>query len=89
MATDQFPDRRFSQQCWTHNLFQLFGVAGLRTAFEAALAADPDLAYSWENVKDWTEGTRYVRKTRAQALALFKAVTDAKHGVFAWLERYW
>ncbi len=48
MRTDQFPERRFSEQCWTHNLTQLLGLAGLQADLDAATGADPDLLANWD-----------------------------------------
>jgi hypothetical protein len=89
MQTDEFPERRFSEQCWTHNLLQLLGLAGLKPVFDADTAADPDLLDKWDVVKDWSESSRYARKTRKQAEALYAAITDKKHGVFPWISSHW
>jgi hypothetical protein len=89
MKTDEFPEKRFSEQCWTHNLVQLVALAGLQAAFDADKAADPDLRSCWGTVKDWSEVTRYVRKTKAEALALYRAIIEPKHGVFRWIRSHW
>jgi hypothetical protein len=89
MRTDQFPERRFTEQCWTHNLDQLITLAGLRLAFDAALAGDPVLSANWTYVKDWSESSRYERPDKAQALTLFKAIVEPKHGVLAWIRLHW
>jgi HEPN domain-containing protein len=80
MKSEEFPDRTFAEKCWTHNLTQLLGLAGLKDAFDAAIAADPDLLVKWEIVRDWNEVSRYARKTKADAEELFDAITDKKHG---------
>jgi HEPN domain-containing protein len=89
MKTDQFPERRYSEQCWTHNLTQLFGVAGLKAAFDADLAVDLTLEANWVIVRDWNESSRYTRKTKKKAGALYDAITDKKHGVFLWIKSRW
>jgi hypothetical protein len=89
MATDAFPERRYSEQCWTHNLDQLMTLAGLKPALDASIAADPELASNWDTAKDWTEATRYARTSKAKAVRLYRAVTGAKHGILAWLKTYW
>src|SRR4051812_39730255 len=60
MRTDRFPERKYSEQCWTHNLAQLLGVAGLTADFEAACRADPNLQANWDIVDEWSESSRYV-----------------------------
>jgi HEPN domain-containing protein len=44
MKSEEFPDRTFAEKCWTHNLPQLLGLAGLKADLDAAMQADPDLA---------------------------------------------
>jgi hypothetical protein len=89
MTTDQFPERKFSEQCWTHNLIQLVGLAGLQGAFDAAIAADLTLRNNWRVVKDWSEASRYVRTPKAPAEELYEAITDKKHGVLGWIKGHW
>jgi hypothetical protein len=80
-----FEDRRFQDKCWTHNLTQLLGLTGL----SALVAADIDLDARWNVVNEWDEASRYERRTRRQALGLYAAVTDKKHGVLTWLKTCW
>ncbi len=89
MRTDQFPEKRFSEQCWTHNLVQLVGLAGLKPMLDAAAAADTILDGNWSIVKDWSESSRYVRKAKAEAQRLYHAITNKKHGVLAWIRLHW
>src|SRR5437588_4682260 len=58
MRTDQFPERRYSEQCYTQRLDQLVALAGLDSALDAAGAGDPILAVNWDTVKDWNESAR-------------------------------
>jgi hypothetical protein len=89
MRTDDFPDRRFSERCWTHSLSQLVEVSGIESALDADTAADPNLAANWALVREWTEASRYALKPRADAVAMVEAVTDAKHGVLRWIKARW
>jgi HEPN domain-containing protein len=89
MMTDLFPGRKFSEQCWTHNLDQLLGLAGLEDVLEAAFPADPELSDNWDTVKDWSEVSRYARTPRFMAENLYNAIADKKHGVLAWIKRHW
>lgn len=89
MRTDQFPEKRFSEQCWTHSLKQLLELAGLKSDLDAAAQADPDLRDNWDLVKDWTESSRYERRTKADAEELCDAIADKKHGVLAWIKERW
>jgi HEPN domain-containing protein len=89
MRTDDFPEKTFSVQCWTHDLPQLLKLASLQAEFKATAAADSVLAINWELVKDWKESSRYERRTRTRAQKLFNAITDKKHGVLPWITSRW
>ena len=89
MKSEEFPDRTFAEKCWTHNLPQFLGLAGLKADLDAAMQADPDLADNWDTVKEWSESSRYARTTKADAEDLYEAITDRKHGVLSWLKQLW
>jgi HEPN domain-containing protein len=89
MRTDDFPARRYSEQCWTHDLEQLVELADLEADLAAATAGDPDLKDNWNKAKDWDESTRYTWRGKVDALALYRAITDNKHGVLRWLKSRW
>ncbi len=84
-----FEDRRYSEKCWTHNLSQLMGLAGLTTTFDADCAADPDLLVNWDTATAWTESSRYQRRAKADAENLYEAIVDKRHGVMRWIKQYW
>lgn len=89
LATDEFPEKNFSTNCWTHNLTQLVSLAGLKTLLDA----DPDVSLNWTIVKDWNETVRYDLKgapdAQTKAEELYRAVTDATHGVLTWIRIHW
>jgi HEPN domain-containing protein len=87
--SDKFPERKFSEQCWTHNLDLLLRLSGLESELGEAFESDPELSVHWVAVRDWNESSRYKRVSKAKSLRLFKAITDAKHGVLPWLARRW
>lgn len=89
MATDAFPDKKFSENCWTHDLEKLITLAGLKTTWDAASKADPDLWANWAITKDWSEQKRYHRIPDTEAKALYDAVSDATHGVLRWIKTQW
>ncbi|MDR3457682.1 MAG: DNA-binding protein [Verrucomicrobiae bacterium] len=47
-----FPDKKFSNECWTHDLQKLVSLAGLKSDLDAAVAADPGLGANWSLVKE-------------------------------------
>ena len=89
MRTDEFPEKKFSEQCWTHSLTQLLALAGLKADLDAAMSTDADLRANWATVKDWNESSRYSHNTRADAEELYAAIVDKKHGVFPWIKGRW
>src|SRR5262249_40879370 len=89
MKTDAFPDKRFSEQCWTHDLERLLGLAGLRSALVTDLAADVDLAEYWGVVREWKEMSRYFLTPKTKAKKMVAAVADSKHGVLSWIKHRW
>jgi HEPN domain-containing protein len=89
MKSEEFPDKKFAEKCWTHNLTQLVDLAGIKNDFDAAKQAGLELADKWDTVKVWTEESRYARTTKAEAEKLYEAITDKKHGVLSWLKQRW
>lgn len=89
MKSEEFPDKKFADKCWTHNLAQLLDLAGLKDDLDAAMQADRDLSQNWDTVKEWTEESRYLRTMKAKAEKLYEAITDKKYGVLSWLKARW
>ena len=84
-----FEDKKFSPDCWTHDLESLVALADLKAVRNTDAGADPALYTNWQWVKDWTEKARYQQKTQPQAQQLIDAVTDPAHGVMQWIRRHW
>ena len=88
MKAEDFLDKGFAERCWTR-----LRTAGLLYRFKAIrdadAAADADLSRNWGTVKDWNESSRYLRQTKAKAVALYKAITEGKHGVLPWIKSRW
>jgi HEPN domain-containing protein len=89
MKTDEFPDKRFSEQCWTHDLERLVALAGLRPTLVTDLAADVDLSENWGLVREWKESSRYFFTPKAEAKKMVEAVADSKHGVLSRIKQRW
>jgi HEPN domain-containing protein len=89
MKSEEFPDKNFAEKCWTHDLERLLLLAGLKAERDAKSAAGAAFSDNWGTVKDWNESSRYERTAKARCLALYKAITEAKHGVFQWIKSHW
>ncbi len=87
---EDFPPKpKFIYDYYSHEIEKLVKTAGLLAQRDADALADPILQRNWGFIKDWTEESRYERKTRAQAELLIAAITDATHGVLPWIRQYW
>jgi hypothetical protein len=89
MATDAFPDKDFSKNCYTHAIEKLVALAGLDDLRKVALDSDPDLLYNWNLTRDWSEEERYHRISRIEAEELCSAISDDEHGVLSWIKSQW
>jgi HEPN domain len=86
---DFAPKPKFIHDHYSHEIEKLVKTAGLTAQRDADAATDPDLQAKRGVVKDWTEETRYERKTQAQAQRLIATVTDPAHGVLPWIKHRW
>ena len=84
-----FDNRRFSDNCWTHDLLGLVKLAGLEAVRLADIAANPALNRNWVVVKDWTEVVRYESVTHHKAKKLYAAITQKPNGVMQWIRAHW
>jgi HEPN domain-containing protein len=89
MATDAFPDKDFSRNCYTHAIEKLVELAKLENVRTSATDGDPDLQSNWLLAKDWSEEKRYHRVEKAEAEAMYTAIADGAHGVFPWIKTHW
>ena len=89
METDAFPDKRFSENCYTHDVRKLIVVAKLESLWDAARADNPILAENWLLAVNWSEQKRYHRISRIEAEELYAAIVDDEHGVFPWFKTHW
>jgi hypothetical protein len=87
MTSDEWPDRKFSEECYKHNLTVLLRVAGL----DGLLAsAGPGVGTKWGQVKDWSEQSRYeYGRTDAEVRQFYDAISDSTDGVLTWIQHHW
>ena len=87
---DDFPrDRKFVEECYTHDLEKLLRAASLQPALVADTSANPVFSGNWGVARDWQETSRYEQKTQAEAQSLFEAVTSISDGVLPWIRLRW
>jgi hypothetical protein len=84
-----FKEKKFSEQCWSHDVEDLVALAGLKDALKVDMAANPALDNNWTIVTEWDEMSRYEQKTKADAEELYQAITDNANGVMPWIRVRW
>jgi len=89
MGTDEFPDKEFSRNCYTHAIEKLVVLANLDAPRKIATDADPELLANWAFARDWSEEKRYHRIAKTEAEALYAAIADDEHGVLPWIKKRW
>ena len=84
-----FDIKKFSENCWTHNLFELVKLAGLEPRRAADIAANSVLHNHWLTLKDWSEKARYQTTSQQKAKKLYQAITDKTNGGMQWIRVHW
>lgn len=84
-----FLTKKFSENCWTHDISELVQLAGLRTTRDLDAAANPILGVNWAVVTQWKEISRYNIIPEFDARRLYEAVTEAANGVLPWIRIRW
>jgi hypothetical protein len=73
----------------THDLEELVKVAELQDELVAATNADPLFRQYWNDVREWSEHSRYSKHSQKSAQDLIVAMGDRNHGVMKWVRHYW
>jgi len=89
MRAEEFPDKAFADQCWTHDVKRLVFLAGLKPTHDSLVIADSEFLDNWNAVRRWDESSRYLRIAKTDAEELYDAITDRKHGVMPWIRLHW
>jgi len=83
-----FPEKD-SSNFYVHDLEKLLGHAKLKSEFDLALRADPAMNTNWIVARNWSESSRYDRKTVEQAAGLLRAIEDQDGGLLQWVLKHW
>jgi hypothetical protein len=81
--------KKFSQDCWTHDVGKLAELAGIEQDISPSTAANAVLVTNWQVVARWDENSRYEMKSQVDAEELYAAITDSPNGVMLWLKSRW
>lgn len=83
MKSDSFPERKFAENFYKHQLPLLRELADL----DDEMDQDPAAKAQWEIVKDWSEQSRYqVGKAEMDAVNLYDAI---EKGILPWIKARW
>jgi hypothetical protein len=89
MKSEEFPDRDFARDCWSHDFNKLMRLTQLEMQHGTQLAANPLYRENWLIAKDWTEGSRNQMHDAAKAQQLYNAIVDPTDGVLSWIMTFW
>ena len=84
-----FPDKKLVNDSHTHNLKNLLQLAELKAEMDKVIDADPSMESVLDRVQEWSETSRYQKKTVQEAEALLKAIEDGKGGLLPWIRLHW
>ena len=85
-----FPDRKFVNDIYTHDLNKLLSVSGLEQEHRRESQRNPSFELNWTIVKDWSEQSRYIAGiSRAKAKEFRSAVVSRRNGILPWLQKWW
>jgi HEPN domain-containing protein len=87
---DEFPrDRKFVEECYTHNLDKLLRAASLKPVLDTDTLANAAFMGNWGTAKDWQETSRYEQKAQPEAQTLYDAITNNPDRVLPWIRVRW
>jgi HEPN domain-containing protein len=84
-----FPDKKLVNDSHTHDLTKLLQLAELKVDLEQAMQGNPAMQSSWDAVQDWSETSRYERKSLQEATDLLVAIEDQNGGLLPWIKLHW
>ena len=84
-----FEDKKYGKKCWTHDLDELFRLAGLTVVRNQAISNNPQLRQNWTVASSWSEASRYRFIAQLMSENLINATNDPADGVLTWLKNYW
>ena len=89
-AHDFPPKPQFVRDLYQHDIESLANLAGLRSELKRRQQSVVQFKSNWERVIEWSEEKRYETHIDSKsAWALYRAITERRNGVLAWLKNYW
>ena len=86
---DTVPDKDLVIKTYSHEFPKLIGTAGLTAELQKQVQAGQDFRAAWGVVNEWTPEDRYRTNSEQDAKELIEAISNATHGVLAWIKTHW
>ncbi len=84
-----FPDRKLTNDSYTHDLTKLLLTAGLKQELDEQEKLNKDFKLNWAVAIRWSEESRYEYAIGEQdAQNLCNAISDLSSGILPWLKKY-
>jgi hypothetical protein len=80
-----FPDKKLVIDSHTHDLAKLPQLAELKIDLDSAMQGNSAMQSSWDAIQDWSETSRYERKSLQEAVDLLQAIEDQTGGLLPWI----
>jgi HEPN domain-containing protein len=84
-----YREKRYSENCWTHDIGALVKASGLDVIRLAEANANPAFGVNWGHVQKWSETMRYQFAPESDAKRLYDAITHHVDGVLPWIRNHW
>jgi len=84
-----YREKKYSENCWTHDIGTLVKASGLDALRVAEARANLAFGVNWGHALKWSETMRYKFMPESDAKRLYEAVTHHVNGVLPWIRMYW
>jgi HEPN domain-containing protein len=84
-----FPEKKLVNDSHTHDLGKLLHLAELKDELDAVIETDPAMQSVLDKVQEWSETSRYQRRTAQEAAAFLIAIEDGTGGLLPWIRLHW
>jgi HEPN domain-containing protein len=84
-----FPDKKLVNDSHSHDLAKLLQLAELKGDLDTEMQGNPAMKWSWDEIQDWSEASRYERRNAQEASDLLQAVQGQPGGLLPWIMLRW
>ena len=84
-----FPEKKLVIDSHTHDLAKLLQLAELKIDLDTSMQGNPALKSSWDAIQNWSETSRYQKRSAQEASDLLQAIDDQAGGLLPWIVLRW